>query len=314
MEVLRYSFDAVAPLILLVLIGKLGARLGMIDDVVISKVNRFLFLIPFPVSLFRSIATLDLASVADWKLYAFALGSILTVFLVLIAVVPRLVTGNKRRGALIQGIYRGNFLLLGYPLARNLFGSEGVGPTAMLMPAVIVTFNILAVFLLESFRGEDARVSPLRVVFGCLRNPLIIGAAIGVIWSLLRLPMPTVLSRTVSDVSSIANPMALILLGGQFNWGKTVVNRKLIIGAVLSRMVLIPLVVISAAVAIGFRGPELGALFLLFCGPTAVSSYIMARNMDSDVDLAGQIVLATTLAAGFCLFAGIVILRGFGWI
>ena len=74
-------------------------------------------------------------------------------------------------------------------------------------------------------------------------------------------------------------------------------------------MALIPALVLAAAVLLGFRGPELRAIFILFCAPTAVSSYIMARSMNSDAELAGQIVLVTTLLAGLSFFAGSYLLR-----
>jgi predicted permease len=312
MTVFWFSFNAVAPLVLLVVLGYVLSRWQIIDTPFINKANAFLFKVAFPVSLFNSIVKIELSDYFNLKLFIFSVGCILGVIALLMLIVPRFVPGNPQRGALIQGIYRGNYLLLGYPLALNLFGESGVGPTAMMLPIIIIVYNVMAVFILEFYSGSGTRVSKMKVLIGVLKNPLIIGAACGVVFSLLPWELPVVLARTVDDVGKIANPMALILLGGQFSWGGLAGNLRLVIAGTALREFVIPTLTTVGAVLLGFRGPELGALFILFCSPTAVSSYIMAKNMNSDADLAGQIILSTTVISGISLFIGTFILRSLG--
>ena len=309
MEIFWFSFNAVVPLILIVALGYLLMRLKVIDDIFISKANGFCFKVAFPVSLFNSIVQIDLQQEINWRLYAFVIGAVLTIVFLLLLTIPRIVKGNPQRGALIQGIYRGNFLLMGYPLARNLFGEEGIGPTAMLLPVVIIMYNVIAVFLLEYYAGTEEKVNKGKVFLGVITNPLIIGSLAGALFALLPVELPLFLSRATEDIGKIANPLALVLLGGQFNWRQAAGNFRLLAAAVSLRMLVIPPLVIAAAVLLGFRGPELGAVFILFCAPTAVSSYIMARSMNSDAPLAGQIILATTLISGATLFIGSFLLK-----
>jgi malate permease and related proteins len=309
MEIFRFSFDAVTPLILLVVLGYFLARWKVINDTFIDIANKFCFRVAFPASLFISITEIDLKAEVNWFLYALVIPAIVLTVLILVLAVPRLVKGNPQRGALIQGIYRGNFLLMGYPLARNFFGEAGVVPVTMLLPVVILLYNLIAVVLLEYYDQSSKGLNLKKVLAGVLTNPLIIGAAAGVVFSLLEIDLPVFIGRAVDDVAAIAYPMALILLGGQFKWGKLAGNGKMLVSAVAARMFLIPVLVIGTAALLGFRGPDLGAVFILFCAPTAVSSYIMARNMNSDADLAGQIILLTTVVSGFTFFAGAFLLR-----
>ena len=308
-DVFLFSLNAVLPLILLVAIGYVIMRLKVVDDIFISKANRFCFTVAFPFNLFNSIVRIDLENEVNWLLIGYVAIAILILFAILMITVPRFVMDNRQRGAMIQGIYRGNFLLLGYPLARNLFGEAGVGPTAMLLPVVIILYNVLATFVLEYYDDRSVKANLGKVILSCLKNPLIIGAALGVVFALLPWDLPIFLSRTVEDVGKIANPLALILLGGQFNWKQAAGNTRLLLSAVAVRMVIVPISVIAIGVLLGFRGAELGAVFILFCAPTAVSSYIMAKNMNSDSDLAGQIILVTTILSGFTLFLGAFVLR-----
>jgi len=314
MEIFWFSFNAIAPLILTVALGYFLMRFGVINRPFIDQANNFCFKVAFPISLFSSIVSIDLQQEINWQLYGFVIIAILTIALMLMLIIPRFVKGNSQRGALIQGIYRGNFLLMGYPLARNLFGEAGIGPTAMLLPVVIGLYNVLAVFILEYYDQQGAKVNKGKVVIGVITNPLILGAAAGAVFSLLRLELPLFLSRATDDIGKIANPMALILLGGQFNWKRAAGNIRLLATAVAVRMAIIPVIVIMAAILLGFRGPELGAIFILFCAPTAVSSYVMAKNMNSDAELAGQIILVTTALSGLSLFGAAFILRAFSLI
>jgi malate permease and related proteins len=309
--IFSFSFDAVAPLILIVALGFILARLKVINDTFIAIANKFCFNVCFPVSLFLSITAIDLRASVNWGLYALVVGAIVLIVVLLVLFIPRFVPGNPQRGALIQGIYRGNFLLMGYPLARNLFGDAGVVPVAMLLPVVILLFNFIAVVLLEYYDQSSSGLDMKKVLVGIVSNPLIIGSFLGVAFSLLRIQLPLFISRATTDVAAIAYPMALVLLGGQFKWHKLAGNRRLLTAAVLLRMIVIPVLTIGAAVLAGFRGPVLGAVYILFCAPAAVSSYIMACNMNSDADLAGQIVLVTTLISGATFFAGAFILRAF---
>ncbi|NCC77189.1 MAG: AEC family transporter [Clostridia bacterium] len=309
MSVFWFAFNGITPLILLVLLGFFLKQFKMIDQTMIDKTTSFLFKVAFPVALFNSINKIEISEYFNPGMFIFAIGTIVGIVAFLMLILPRFVKGNKQRGAMVQGIYRGNYLLLGYPLAQNLFGETGVGPTAMLLPMVIFTYNVLAVFVLEYYRGEEARVKYLKVLAGLVKNPLIIGAIIGAIFSWSPWSLPLFLSRAIEDVGKIANPMALIMLGGQFSWSRLEGRISLLAWAISLREFVIPTLTTLAAVALGFRGPELGALFILFASPTAVTSFIMAKTMNSDSDLASQIVLGTTLISGFSLFLGIYILR-----
>ncbi len=303
MSVFWFSFNAIAPLMLLVLLGIILKRIGLISESLNNGVNKLLFQTAFPISLFYNIAGMELSEFFSLRLLLFAVLTIITIAILLVLLVPRVLSDRRKCGAFIQGVYRGNYLLLGYPLARNLFGEAGIGPTAMLLPLVIALYNVLAVFILEYFSdGSSERIRWSRIFVSVLKNPLIIGAAAGVIFASLPVSLPLVLDRTARDIAGIANPLALIMLGSQINAKQMNGRLKLVFSATVLRLMIIPAIVVLLAVLVGFRDSELGALFILFCAPTAVSSYIMAKNMNSDSDLAAQIIVGTTALSGVSLF------------
>jgi len=211
-----------------------------------------------------------------------------------------------------------NFLLpfstAGLPLAINLFGADHVASISMLLPFVIMEFNFLAVVILTLFQepeqgGKRQKLRVGRVLLDVAKNPLIIASFIGMLFSVFQIPLPLFLSRAVGDLGQIATPFALLLLGGQFDWKRLKGNLRLAGLATALRLVLVPAAFVAMGVWLGFRGEELGAILIVFCAPTAISSYVMAQNMGSDDELAGQLVLTTTLFSSVTIFLWVTVLR-----
>ncbi len=313
MALFLYSFNTVVPLILVVAVGFFLKKLRMVDDAFISKANKVCFQVAFPLQLFHNIYAADFDAEFRPQLVLFTLLGVLATAILLCLIAPRFLKNRPTCGAWIQGVFRSNFLLLGLPLAINLFGADHVASISMLLPFVIMEFNFLAVVILTLFRepeqGKRQKLRVGRVLLDVVKNPLIIASFIGMLFSIFQIPLPLFLGRAVEDLGKIATPFALLLLGGQFDWKRLRGNLRLASLATVLRLVLVPAVFVSLGVWLGFRGEELGAILIVFCAPTAISSYVMAQNMGSDDELAGQLVLTTTLFSSVTIFLWVTVLR-----
>ena len=321
MDDILFSLNAVLPLLLLIGAGYFIRRINVVNDVFLEVGNHFVFIVALPVLLFRNIYKTDFVKEFDPVLTVFLVASICVLAVVTALIVPRFIKNRQSTGAIIQAIYRGNFILFGLPLAINLFGTAGAAPTAMLFAFTIPTYNLLAVIILTIYSPEyDHNPGSLLkkiggVLLDILRNPLIIGCAAGFLVAIIpSFEMPVFLDKTFADIGGIATPLALILLGAQFNFGQLQGRLRVAVIVSLIRLILVPAVFVSLAALLGFRGPKLGAIYILMAAPTAVSSYIMSKNMKSDHILAGQLVILTTALCGVTLFGGIYLLRVLGLI
>jgi hypothetical protein len=234
-------------------------------------------------------------------------------------ITPKIIKNKGSHGAFIQGAYRSNFLLIGLPLARNLFGETGVAVASVALPIVVPVYNFFAVLVLTLFvhdevLKEKTKVSYLKLIIEILKNPLIIASVLGLVFSLLKVPIPVFLNRAMEDVGSIATPLALILLGGQFSFAALHGRLKLAFIATFLKLLFLPFIVMGIAVILGFRGVELSTILIIFASPSAISGYIMAKNMGNDSELAGQIIILTTLFSSISLFAWVFFMRLFGLI
>lgn len=319
MENLVFSINAVLPIFLLVALGWLLKKTDFLPDAFYKGSEKFVFKIALPCMLFLSVARSTAERLAEQiPLVVFCSVGVVSAFLLLSLIVPTFVKDNDKRGAFIQGAYRSNFGILGMPLAANLFGTAGTQTAAVLMPATIIFFNTLAVIILTIYAPNDMKKTPKELIPQIARsvvtNPLIISVVLGMPFLFLNLELPLFLEKTADELSGTVSALALISLGAGFR--KDTLVGKIGYSAVAAaiKTAVIPSVMVLAAYFLGFRGVSLGVTFILFGSPTAVSSYIMAKNMKSDHEMAGQILLLSTLFCLVTLFIGIFLLRNFSLI
>ena len=142
-----------------------------------------------------------------------------------------------------------------------------------------------------------------------LKNPLTIASLVSVVLALLSVRLPTALDRTARQLSNMTTGLALMMLGAQFELGGGGSRLKWSLLTVLVRLVLIPLAVVSGAAALGYRGPELVAIYIYFAPPCAVNNFILADRLGGDAQMAADAVLSTTCASLATMVAGVWIMR-----
>ena len=290
MENLLVSFNVVAPLFLLLAVGVLLQRLGMISPQTENQMNNLVFRCFLPLLLFHNITTAQTGNLNP-RLLLFSAASVLVMFGLSFCITLPLEKENARRGVLIQSMFRSNFVL---------FGQEAAGTASLMIAVVVPLFNMLAVTDLEIFRGGAIR--PGKILRGIFTNPLILASLLGLAFLFGGVRLPDFLESAVSDLAGVATPLAFVVLGASFRFSDV---RKYLrhLGLGLSvRLVLFPALLIPVAAALGFRGPEMAAALAMLASPTAVSSFTMARQMGGDSALAGQLVIFGTLLSLFTMF------------
>ena len=310
MQNLVLSFNIIFPLFLLMVLGYFLKAVGMLDKTTLKKMNSIIFKAFLPCLIFYNVYTSEISDMFDKRLIIFSVASVVISFLVLIAVIPLIEKDNKKRGVIIQGIFRSNFVIFGIPLSMALYGDGIVGSAAVLIAIVVPVFNFLAVLSLEIFRG--GRPDMVKILKGIVTNPLILSSLIGLLAMAVGLKLHSTLEKAIGDVSKITTPLALIVLGGSLDFGKIGGNAKQLAVSVIGRLVIVPCVFLPAAVYFGFRNAELAILLSLFASPTAVSSFTMAQQMGGDDELAGQIVVFNTTLCVITVFLWIFILKQIG--
>ena len=296
MESFLVCFRAVAPIFLIMALGYLAQRLGTISRDDVPRLNKVAFRYFLSVTMFYNLYQSEISHAVQPKLLLFALIAVLAEFaLATLFVVATEKTGNKR-GVKIQGIFRSNSILIGIPLTAALVDGADLGSIVLLLAVVVPTYNVLAVVILEVFRGNRPNIG--HVLLSIAKNPLIIAVALGLVFLLTPLKLPVVLESTLSQIAPISNAFMLFLLGAFFRFDGLRRYRWDLVQVTLGRLVVMPGIILAIAYFMGFRGVHFAGLIAVFGSATAVSSFTMAQQLGGDDELAGDIVVVTSV---FCI-------------
>ena len=295
-ESFMVALNAVAPFLILLSVGFLAVRTGLTDRAFMNRLNTLNFRLFFPFLMFNNIYGAKPENLPSLTLMIAGPLSVILVILVLMWIVPRIVKENPRRGVIIQGIFRSNFIIYGIPLTTYVFGAEKSSVAGMMTLIMVSLFNTAGVIVLEIFReGGKVRLKPL--LLGLLKNPLLQGCAAGLLFYLLQIRLPDFIASPVSSLASLATTLAMIVLGANLVFEELKKNRKPITAVLLVRLVLLPLIMLPLGWLIGLCGVELFLILMIFGTPVATSSYPMAQNMGGDGPLAGQLVFVSTVVS-----------------
>ncbi len=312
MENLIFSLNATIPIFLMMLLGMLFRKLGWMDEVFAAKMNKFVFLVPLPVLLFEQLATVDFSEVWDIKFILFCF--VVTAISITISTLISLLWKDRSiKGEFIQATYRSSAALLGIAFIQNIYGTVGMAP--LMIIGSVPLYNIMAVVVLSVFKpGNNSFDKALvkKTLKGIATNPIIIGIVAGFVWSALKLPMPTILHKVVSNVGTTATPMGLMSMGATFELRKATSKMKPTIVAVFMKLVGFCAVFLPVAAVLGFRNEELIAILVMLGSATTVSSFVMARNMGHEGTLSSGVIMMTTLLSAFTLTMWLDVLRSFG--
>lgn len=326
LDTFLFACGAVLPIVLLIVLGYLLKRARLLGEPLLSGLNRVCFRVLIPILLFRNIYGGNGITPEDVRAVLFSTGVIAVAFVGGWCLVQATIKRPNQKGVVLQAIFRSNFAVIGLPLATTLFGEAGARTAALLSMVTIPLFNVLAVISLSVFVGDGAKKPSAReVLHNIITNPLILGVLAGVLvlalralfarlgWAFRLTDIPG-LYDAIDMAASAATPLALLVLGGQFELSAVrQLARPIVLGSVM-RLVVVPAAALLAAYALfpGFGGAEYASFVALFGTPTAVSGAVMASEMGGDGELAGQLVVWTTLGSAFTLFFFVALLRAVG--
>ncbi len=324
MDSFIFALSAIAPIVLTVLIGYFLKRIGWMNESFAKAANKLVFRVFMPVMLFVKIYSMQDLSSIDLGFIGYAVISILAIFAVTVPLSILVARQKDRRGVLVQAAFRSGYSLIGIPLAQSLYGEAGAMAATILSAAVIPVFNVLAVISLTALgneNGEKPRVG--KIVLDIIKNPLILGiaaalAAIGVrtvfgqVGIDFRLSDITPLFTVLQYLANLAIPLALLVLGAQFELSAVASLKREIIFGTLVRTVFVPLFTLSIAYLFfrdRFSAAHFATFVSVFATPVAVPSVPMVQEMGGDVTLAGQLVVWSTLVSALTVFLATFLLR-----
>lgn len=306
------AVNAVTPLLVYLTLGWFARKSGLVREPFLQEMNQFVFRCFFPITMFYNTHAIQVSFSDSSQLIVVCAGLLVLVVALSVAIVPRLVQENARRGVIIQCLYRSNLVLFALGLTETLFGAEGVALASVIIAIFVPVYNVLAIIVLESYRGgaSDVRMLVRRV----LTNPLFVGGMAGLAFSFAGLHLPDALESSVAKLSAVTTPLAMIILGGTIRFSGVVRDRMAIVATLGIKMLVLPAVAVAICALLGMTQLETFVCFTMYATPVAASAYTMSQNKGGDGELAGELVAISTVVSLGTLFVWIVVLRSMGLI
>lgn len=332
-HILETAVNAVVPIVLMMAFGYALRAAGFLTEEFLAVGNKLMFQFLLPFSLFETAYKIESFSVIPWDVVIYAQLTLVSLFLLGMIAVPFITRDPTRRGPILQAAFRSNSGIIGLTLAAVLGGDAAVSATAVMVAFSLPTINILAVLSLTIFMGENGQKADFKKVLKKIAtNPLILGTLTGLlfmairVWQLRRFGAVvfsfqrdlTFLYMSVSRLGTMATPLALVVMGGQFRFTAAGDLKKEISFAVVWRCVFAPFLGLGCAIALTRIGvlscvsTDYPGMIAQFGTPVAVSSAIMAGQMGSDRQLATQLVVWTSVASIATMFLTVCILMAMG--
>ncbi len=310
MDNLIFAFNTILPLLIIIGAGFFVKRLNMIPDTVVKCCNNLVFRVFLPILLMRNLMNTTSEDILSPGIFIFIGISVTLLFVILFIIVPIFSRNRKSTGTIIQGIGRSNYAIFGIPLVTMLFPDHDISLISLLTILIVPLLNTYSAIALVVY--TDKRVSLAKSIKSIILNPLVIGSTIGFVLMLIKPPIPAFIDTSLKNLSQVASPLALFMLGASLEFKKIVQNKRTLIITTIAKLIISPVIFITAAILFGFRDIELAAVLISFGAPTSVNSYTMAEQMGGDGDLAGEIVIFTSFFSIFTVFLIIYILKAIG--
>lgn len=292
----------VLPVFILILIGWLAAKSGLLKAETGDALGEFVFKIAVPMLIFRTLATAHFEGVSPFRLWAaYFIGVAIT--WTAAHLVARHVFKRDAKVAVIAGMSASfaNNVFIGLPLVSHIVGEDALVPLSILLAIHLPIMMIAGTILMESASakvdGTAARsvgAVLMQVGSNLARNPLVIALTAGLIFNLSGLSMNAPIGRVVDQIAASASPAALISIGMALTRYPIKGDIGLSSSAAVLKLLLMPAAVFAAGNLLGLRADWTAALVLTSSVPTGINAWLIAQRFRSGQSLAASVISITT--------------------
>jgi predicted permease len=293
-----HILTTIIPIFIIVMLGWAVHRQGFLPDEFLGPANRLVFYVAIPAMIFQSIAKSTLGEWFNPLVIILTLSAAALVYA--LAWLTCRVTGMRRSlaGTFIQGSGHGNLGYIGLAVAFYFLGDEGLVHASVVAGFLMILQNMLSIVALQAYATQTATVHNHRLIAAkVLGNPVIVSVLAGMLFSVFSIPIPLIVARSLTILTGLALPTALLVIGASLSLERMTANGLAVAGAVGFKLLLLPGAGWFLFRCFGLQQSEVLPAVILLASPTATVSFIMAKEMQGDGDLAAAVISASTLGS-----------------
>jgi predicted permease len=296
----------ILPIFLVIFLGAGVKQLGFFHDVFVKAANRVVFYIGIPALLFIKLSSAPFHEIFDMNLALISSFSVCIVWLLSLVFVRLKIfspLGSASAASFIQTSIHGNIGYIGLAVVFYSLGNNGLSIASFLAPFIIIPQFILSVLCFNIYSGRKRKkiTSLIKILKNIFLNPIVTSALVGIIFSFFGLKLPNFLNRFLEIVSSMALPMALLIIGASLSLSPMSKNLYWLFSSSILKLLFLPCLGVMLLHNAGVHPLSIEVAATLLGVPTATISVIMSSEMEGDVKFASTAVTLSTLLSLFSL-------------
>ena len=211
--------------------------------------------------------------------------------LLILAILSKFIAPLLTKDAYLKKVYRysltiSNYAYMGYALMESLFGAQGLTDLILFCsPFAMYTYTF-------GYTMLTGKGTSLKRIF----NPLTCSILLGIVFGLLQIPLPKLVTSVLSSSSACVGPISMLLTGFSLSIFalKEIVSDKMTYVVVLFRLAIIPLIVFTLCKTLGFTELLRPAVFMA-CMPCGLNTIIFPRLIGEDFTTGARLAFLSHL-------------------
>lgn len=296
------------PIFLLIVTGYVAKQRFLPDEGFWRTADKLVYYVFFPSLLLLNVSGAQFSGANTSTSIAATAGGTLIVAGLIFAGQRLVKVENDLFTSIFQGGVRYNSYVF-IALAQSLFGSEGVAVSGVFVAYMIVRTNVMSVLVMNHY-GNGGKKSFQGMITALLKNPLIMGALVGLAFNTAGLQITDAIRQFMSYLGNAATPLSLMSVGGGLVL--TMHSRRTVATAysVGLKLLLMPLCTKALLRALGASGTPANIALLYASAPCAGNAYILSRQMGGDSEAMASIITWTTLLSAVTITVIVGVLVG----
>jgi len=283
----------------IILVGMFVGRRNILGENARSVLSSLTFFVASPALLFETLSKAKLHDVFAAPLLVTAVGAVVTGLLFFLIVKFWLKRSLPESLMSSMSASLANSANLGIPIAVFVLGDASyVAPLLIFQLAFFTPMYLMALDASTSTH----RTTFLRFLLMIVKNPMIVGSALGLLVAGTGFHVPTLILEPIHLIGGAAIPAMLMSFGMSLNGSKPLqkaAGRRLdTLLASVFKLIVHPLIAyLFARFALGMDGHALFAVVVTSALPTAQNVFVAANRYQAGITVAKDTVLVTTIVA-----------------
>ncbi|WP_457974823.1 AEC family transporter [Arthrobacter sp. D1-17] len=283
----------------IILVGMFVGRRDILGDNARQVLSGLTFFVASPALLFETLSKARFQDVFAAPLLVAAVGAAATA--VIFFVIVKFLLKRSMPESLMSSMSASlaNSANLGIPIAVYVLGDAS--HVAPLLIFQLAFFTPLFLMALDATTSKH-RTTPLRFILMILKNPMIVGSALGLVVAGTGWQVPELILQPIHLIGGAAIPAMLMAFGMSLNGSRPLqaaAGRRLdtLLASAFKLIVHPAIAYVFARFALGMEGAALFAVVVTSSLPTAQNVFVAASRYRTGITVAKDTVLITTVVA-----------------